>query len=205
MLEVTDVLNNKVVYSGKGEFKQYLSLKFKMDEAGKVTSEGEDTEYENSWEQLEEVANFPQTVDQFWPGTRPIVKGALNVNIKYDKFPEHIKWTFEKRGANGAYTALTSFDGAVDGVSNDLVVTQLAPTQLGEGWYKFKITDSGNDGICCTFRRGWATVTGFLKATRKSGMVWGSNGEFGGGVEIYIKVDAKGYVERTTDNASKVS
>jgi hypothetical protein len=204
-LEVSDVLNNKVVYNGKGEFTEYLSLKFKVDSAGKVTFEGEDKEYENSWERVEEVANHPQSVDQFWPGTLPIVKGALNVNIKYDRFPEQIKWTFEKRGTTGAYTAVTSFDGAVDGITNDLVVTELPANQLGAGWYKFKITDSSNDGICCDFRRGWATITGFLKATRKSSLVWGSNGEFGSGLEIYLKVDANGFVERTTDNASTVS
>jgi hypothetical protein len=205
VLEVTDALNNQVVYNEKPEFLGYLSLKFKMDDAGKVTFEGKDEEYENSWEQAEDVANYPQTVDQFWPGVVPIVRGALNVNVKYDRFPEHIKWAFAKKGSNGDYTDLTSFDGAVDGITNDLLVTEILANQLGEGWYRFKITDSSSDGLCCEFRRGWVTLTGFLKATRNSGMIWGSNGEFGAGVEIYIKMDAKGYAVRTTDNASAAS
>jgi hypothetical protein len=204
-VEVTDTLNNKMVYTGRGEFQIYQSLKFKMDAAGKVTYEGENKEYENSWERFEEVANYPQSVDQYWPGLLPTVRGSLNVNIKFDKFPQNIKWTFQKRSTSGAYTTVASFDGAVNGIKNDLVVTELPAAQLGEGWYKFKMTDSSNDGICCNFRRGWAAVTGYLRATRKAGMVWGDNGEFGSGVEIYIKVDARGFVERYTDNASVVS
>jgi hypothetical protein len=198
-------LNNQVVYSDTGEFGAYLGLKFKVDEAGKISFVGEDSNYVNSWEKLEAVSNYPQVVDQFWPGPLPSIKGALNINVKFDKFPEHVKWTFAKRGTDGAYTDVTSFDGAIDGITNDLVVTEMLAGQLGEGWYRLKITDSSGDGICCSFRRGWATVTGYLMATRKAGMVWGSNGEFGGGLEIYINMNAKGFVVRTTDNPSIVA
>ena len=205
VLKVNDDLNNVVVYNEKPEFGAYLELKFELDEAGKLTFKSKDTDYENSWESAAAVPNYPQQVDQSWPGPLPTIKGSLIVNIKFDRFPDQIDWTFSKRGSTGDYTELTSFDGATEGVSNDMVSTQIPADQLGEGWYKFAIVDGSGDGICCTFRRGWVAITGYILSTRNAGLVWGNNGEFGSGTEIYMLMNSKGYIKRITADASVVA
>lgn len=167
------------------QFGEFVSGSFSISNSGEVTFNGETTEYLSSWELSPEPANYPQNNDQSWPGPKAQNNGELNINIKFDRFPGEISWTLKKLAGSG-WTEVEAFDGNADGTHNDLLSTQFV--DLADGWYEYQVNDSGNDGICCSYRRGWVSMTGKLLATRKSGLVWGNNGEFSGGASVYMKL-----------------
>lgn len=198
-LIVTDNKNNQQKWKVT-EFGDFLQGKFTVAENGDLTFNGQTTDYENSWEASATPANYPQVNDQSWPGPKPTEKGTLNINIKMDGYPGEVTYSLKKlnNGGNG-WTEVDSFDGSEDGVQNDLNSFQL--NNLEEGWYELEVGDSGNDGICCQYRHGWVAATGYLKATRRSGLVWGSNGEYGAGVTVYLQVDSSGYFTQVTESS----
>lgn len=119
--------------------------------------------------------------------------------MKFDRFPGELSYTLKRLNNGGNWVNVDTFSGNSNGVHNDLVSVQL--NNLDEGWYELDFSDSGNDGICCSYRYGWLAATGVLKATRKSGLVWGSNGEFGSGVSVYLEVDSSGMFTQITDSS----
>jgi len=180
-------------YENDGKFGRYFSVKFEVTNDGKVTYLSETDDYVNSWEGAEDVPNYPQLVDQAWPGPLPANPGSININMKFDKYPNENSWVLEKYVVD-SWSEIESFNGETEGLHNDLVATEL--TGLNAGWYKVTFYDSGNDGICCLYRRGWMAVTGHLLATRQSGLVWGNNGEFGSKMELFFQIDEAGMVKR---------
>jgi hypothetical protein len=200
-LVVTNNKNNAQVWKVT-TFNEFIQGKFTVAENGDISFKGSSNSYDNSWEASATPPNYPQVYDQSWPGPKPADKGTMNINVKMDRYPEELSYTLKKLNSNGnGWTNVDSFDGASEGVHNSLVSSQY--DDLAEGWYELAFRDSGNDGICCRYRYGWLAVTGYLKATRKTGLVWGNNGEFGGRVTIYLHVDANGYFRQIT-NASPI-
>ena len=187
-----DNKTNKEIVTGQasGDFSNFLQYRIQVKDNGNVELLGSTTDYLNSWEAAEEVPNYPQNVDQQWPGPLPGNKGSLNINVKFDRFPYDTFWSFSEY-ENGEWKEMEALDGGDDDVHNDLVSVPL--TNLSPGWYKFSITDQGGNGICCDYRRGWVAITGYLRATQNSGLVWGNNGEFGSGLDLYIEIDEEGY------------
>lgn len=175
---------------------------FTIANSGKVTFDEETTDYLNSWEASATPANYPQNNDQAWPGPKPAASGGLNINIKFDRFPGEVSYKLKRKNTNGnsnAWVTVDNFNGNDNGVHNDLISVQLDNMQAG--WYELEIKDSGNDGICCNYRYGWIAATGFLKATRKSGLVWGNNGDFGSGTVVYLQVDGSGMFTQISDTS----
>ena len=191
--KVVDGKSGATVYESDSSFLTYMQARFQVKNDGTIEFLRETTDYENSWEGAEEVKNYPQNVDQAWPGPKPGDKGSLNINVKFDRFPEDDTWELSQYN-DGSWDTMETFDGNSGGAHNDLVSTQL--TGLEPNWYKFSMRDANGDGICCEYRRGWVAVTGYLLATRRSGLVWGSNGEFGDGFDLYLQINSAGMVNR---------
>ncbi|CAB9504569.1 Transmembrane protease serine [Seminavis robusta] len=200
---ITDNNNNVVVHTNDGQFGEFVQVNINVAPNGDVTFISETANYDNSWEGADAIPNYPQAVDQAWPGPVPLQLGGLNINIKFDRYPAENTWTFAKRNGNSAnFNVIESFDGATLGKSNDMVSTQLGT--IDEGWYRLVIEDVGADGFCCNFRRGWASITGYILSTRKSGLVWGTNGEIGSSITVYLEMNAEGYIKKITDDLSTI-
>ena len=184
--------NNQVIIAGQetGDFTSHIAYTIEIKDNGQVELIGTTTAYENSWEAAEDVPNYPQNVDQLWPGPLAKNKKSLNINVKFDRFPYDTSWTFSKY-EDGEWKQVEALDGGDDNVHNDLVSVPMS--NLSMGWYRFSIRDNGGNGICCDYRRGWVAITGYLRATQDSGLVWGNNGEFGSGVDVYLLIDQKGF------------
>lgn len=180
------------------DFGVFIQYKFAIGTNGKVIPGYETSDYENSWELSPDPQNYPQNNDQAWPGPKPTAPKGLNINIKFDRFPEEDSWELRRRNGN-SWSTVKTFNGRDDGVHNDLLSTQLE--DLDEGWYELSISDSGNDGVCCQYRRGWVAVTGYLLATRRSGLVWGNNGDFGSGETMYFKMNGAGMVMQISESS----
>ena len=182
------------------EYKQFLQGSFTIENSGRITFNGESDDYKNSWEASAIPMNYPQNNDQSWPGPKPEDAGSLNINIKFDRFPAEFSYALKRMHTNGrTWLHVDAFNGANQAVHNELLSIQL--DNLDEGWHQLIFKDSGNDGICCQYRYGWMAVTGFLKATRKSGLVWGNNGEFGTEVAVYLEVDSNGLFTQISDTS----
>jgi len=199
---ITDDTRNAVVYENNGQFGKYIQITVEVKDNGEVVSKGETTDYKNSWERAEVVPNYPQVVDQVWPGPLPDQPKSIFVNVKFDKYPEETSWELSK-ASGSAWTSIKKFSGKTDGVRSDELSVQL--NDLEASWYKLVFTDSGKDGICCTYRRGWVAVTGYILATRRSGLVWGNNGEFGAEVFVYFQMNSAGMVNRLSMDAPTIA
>lgn len=192
---VVDDNSGKTVYSNDGKFGRFREVNFTVDASGNVKLDGETSNYISSAEASPEVKNYPQRLDMDWPGPLPTDPFSINVVVKFDTFPKEDSWELAQLSGS-SWTTVDSFDGATEGVASSEVVTPL--TGLKEGWYRFSIKDTGNDGICCNFRRGWVALTGYLLATRRSGLIWGNSGEFGSGTEVYLQMNADGFFNRVS-------
>lgn len=183
------------------EFGEYVAGRFSIDNSGRVTFVETTTDYVNSWEGSPDPTNYPQNNDQSWPGPKPTDTKSININVKFDRFPQETSWELSRQAGNSDnFQVVESFNGATDGVHNDLLSIQL--TNQPQGWYQLTFKDNGQDGICCEYRRGWLAVTGYLLVTRKAGLVWGNNGEFGSETTIYFNMNSNGMVTRITDDVS---
>jgi hypothetical protein len=87
---------------------------------------------------------------------------------------------------------LDEMNGLTDGVHSHLVPRYFV--DQSPGWYWLHIEDSNRDGICCRFRRGWVSLTAPIVTTMDVGLVWGNNGEYQAGVDVYFYMDADGVV-----------
>ena len=85
-------------------------------------------------------------------------------------------------------------NGMKDGVHNEMVAHRM--TKQEAGWYWLKVEDVNGDGICCEFRRGWLSLTGPIITTMDYGFVWGNDGEFGSGVDVYFHINEDGYISQ---------
>ena len=193
---VTDDNTGEIIYENDGNFGEFVQVTLEVNSNGEVQFVSETADFDNSWEGHDAVPNYPQAVDQTWPGPKPDSTNSLFVNVKFDRFPEELSWELSVSSSGGSWTVLESFDGGVDGIHNDLVSIQV--NDLEPNWYRLVFKDSGGDGICCAYRRGWMAVTGYILATRRSGLVWGNNGEFGESIEVYLQVNSAGMVNRLT-------
>ena len=191
--------SGETAFTTNGQFGTYLEVSLTVDESGNVQFESETSDYVSSAEAEPEVKNYPQRVDQFWPGPRPDETNAINVVVRFDTNPQEVNWELAQQQSGGGWTTLKSFTGALEGVANDRIVTPF--TGLTEGWYRFTINDSGGDGICCSNRRGWVALNAYLLSTRRSGRAWGSAGEFGSGTEVYLQMNSRGFVNRISTDA----
>jgi len=156
-------------------------------------------DYENSWEAFDAV-NHPPTYDQEWPGPMPLAstRFVMTVNVKFDAYPDEISWQLERSNGpgTGTWTSIRSLNGADTEGANSALVSVEVSGLTGDTWHRFWINDRSGDGICCTFRRGWVSLTAPIVTTQQNGLVWGNNGEFGNQVEVYIFVNSDGFVSQ---------
>lgn len=180
-------------------FKGYTEAILEINAAGAIVVSEVKDEYDNSWEAFEAV-NHPPSFDSQWPGGLPSANTfSVMVNVKYDDYPQEITWEFTNVNPSGnawRNNPIQRFNGATQGVSGSLISVEI--NNLSEGWHRYKIVDSRGDGICCGFRRGWTSLTGGISTTRQKGLIFGNNGEFGRGTEVFLYISAEGFVSQVS-------
>ncbi|CAB9501425.1 Kallikrein 1-related peptidase [Seminavis robusta] len=182
--------SNFPVYINDNFYYYYIGVKLEIDNDGVL-----EYRYETYWpgSSFEPADNYPQLYDELWPGPHPTEPSSVYINLKHDDFPGETRWHLYQHSGGHTWSTVTSYDGGTDAPFNELVSVELKDLE-SPGWYHFSIEDSRGDGICCYYRRGWVAITAVLEVTEKPGMVWGNNGEFGDGTEIFFHLDENGMV-----------
>ena len=128
----------------------------------------------------------------------------LSFPFQYDAYPDETRFQVyqDGTGANDYervmdndkddWIALSSLQEGMQKFNN--ILHKYDYKNMDPGWYWLAIEDGAGDGICCKYRRGWASVTAPILTTQELGLVWGSNGDFGSGVNAYFKIDGEGFV-----------
>jgi len=179
------------------EFKTYVEVVLDVSSGGTITVVDESIDgYDNSWEAAPIAVNHPPSFDQEWPGALPAADNfAIVVNIKYDQSPAEATWSFEKASGSGDWDQIEFVEPSMfSDLKFSLASTELAGLQAG--WHRLVVEDSGNDGICCTYRRGWINLTAPSIAGQRKSLIWGNNGEFGSRVEVYVLFNDQGFVSQ---------
>ena len=198
IFQIVDESTGRSIWTLPGDelTKKFTEAFFDVDATtGELAFVGVNDDYENSWEKFEPV-NHPPSFDQQWPGEMPVADSfAVTVNVKYDNFPAENSWEFQEFGADNEWTIVEAYQGTRS------VRDQLAPVEingLSPGWYRFVIQDSSGDGMCCKYRRGWASLTAPLIIGDAKGMAWGNNGEYGSEVDVYVFFNDDGLISQVS-------
>lgn len=187
--------SDTAIWRHRGDYGIYLKVVFDMDTQGNLVFVTETSNYEASWEAYD-APNSPPSIDPDWPGAMPTAnRNAVMINVKFDAYPGETTWQFQSYTL-GEWRTIKSFSGVEDGVHNELVSVEVEA--ISEGWYRYAIQDSQNDGICCRYRRGWISITGPIITTQAQGLVWGNNGEFGSSFDVYIRMNSDGFLDRVS-------
>lgn len=114
-------------------------------------------------------------IDQAPPANGQV---GVRLQLKYDSYPYETIWTFVQNG-----NQIASYQGgAFDQSQVRTTVTQLEPGQA-----RFRIRDTGNDGICCTYGSGnyeiWAVNPQGDDILLASG-----NGDYGNGETKQLEI-----------------
>ncbi|CAB9500149.1 Vitamin K-dependent protein C (Fragment) [Seminavis robusta] len=205
-LELVNDLTGETVWEHDGQYRGYLQVRIRIDSTtGDIAVVYESERFRPSWEQLASP-NYPPEFDTEWPG--PVPEAPLfsfNINFKFDAYPfesdydvlytpgvlEDSAQTLTELPEE-QWTTIDSMDGIRHGIHNRLVPRQYV--QQEAGWYWLKVSDLGNNGICCQFRRGWISIMAPIITTMDNGFVWGSDGEYGSGVNVYFFINEDGFV-----------
>ena len=160
-----------------------------------------------------DLDNFnPETDDPDWPGQlysagRGGGANGVTINIRYDQYPEETMWAWEKLTTpsdsatidSGKPIALSEpqnmttpkrewekLDSKPDvGRAKELLSydEDVEPSTL----YRFLVSDSSQDGSCCSWGPGFFTIT------NSSSVVWKMTGsDFTTNMEAYIWINDKG-------------
>jgi hypothetical protein len=200
--------STKVIYLLSVKSGPYYRADITIDSNGKAIFTGETDQYEqSSWPDMETILWAPTANETGWPGKLPPADPihTLIVNVDLDNHPEEVAWElwFESKDetilgddtTDNDWSLIYAWDGstAMAGTLNSKEFTNLE-----DGWYRFKVTDKGQNGICCTddnnaSTNGFITLTGTLATTYQSGVIWGSNGQYQGQDEIKLRLAFLGY------------
>jgi hypothetical protein len=213
-LYLVNDLTGETVWEHDGQYKGYLQVIIQIDGAqGSISVIYESETFQPSWQQLE-LPNNPPTFDPQWPGPMPDAPlFSFNVNFKFDAYPfESVYRMFYTPGTLdqletidtmswSMWAQLDNMDGVTDGLHNRLL--SRAYSERDAGWYWLLVSDFGSDGICCTFRRGWATILAPLNTTMETGLAWDTNGQYGAGLSVFFYMNDAGFVEKVVSMESQ--
>jgi hypothetical protein len=120
--------------------------------------------------------SVPKYDDPIYPGfnTTENATHQIMINIKYDKFPDDLDWSFDQYvgeildGDSGSSIFTRSNiqnEGSWVAVMNQTsdgreeTLESYLQLNLQSGLYRFNITDNNRDGLCCGNGYGWVTLT----------------------------------------------
>jgi len=140
--------------------------------------------------------DFDPTVDDpQWPGEYTTIAPGITINIRYDEYPEETSWTWQNLTDltnDGTSQVVSKSETSIwkkmdsnraTGEANDLKSFNQV---VDSGLYRLVIEDSSNDGNCCSWGRGFFTIT------NATSVVWSLAGnEFSSNMDAYIWVDEK--------------
>jgi hypothetical protein len=100
---------------------------------------------------------------------------VVQIDIKYDAKPEEVAWIFVN----------TDTGETIDVVRYGMATTpnqelNLRYPNLQSGNYMFLVTDSSEDGICCSSGSGWIMISEVAE-DGSSQVLWADNGTYGNG------------------------
>lgn len=150
------------------------------------------------WNSTDDIFSFEKENDPEFPGPFPSSGDQLMLNIKTDLHPEEITWSWDRLNDDGSWD-----DENVGGPYNEeeeketLISTSL-PTST-EKVYRLRVFDSGADGTCCSYGKGWFSLT---DNANQGTVVWAQLWDQGAGTEdslkelvVYFAVDADDKVQ----------
>lgn len=218
---INDV-TGETIWENDGKYAGYLRVQLDIGNSMGLDIDSDDsdirvvlesTNYLPSWAQ-QDIPNDPSTFDPEFPGSFPesssnsIPTFSFNINQRFDAYPfenNYVLYHINKpltayenhdlpaNNVDKNWTRLYRMQGISDGEPNELLGMPF--TKQRAGWYWLHITDLDGDGICCEYRRGWLSITGPMASTQDVGLVWGSDGEFSKGLEVYFYMNSDGYIE----------
>jgi len=132
--------------------------------------------------------------DPEWPGS--VSPNMFVINFKTDDYPEENSWElFVKPDETVSNWDSISSWSAADSGYRVLESSEMAIGSLGQGWYRFVVRDTEGDGTCCTYGKGFVSLTGPIAAKGgESGLIWGNDGKFWAMDEVFFYVDEKGWI-----------
>jgi Trypsin len=119
--------------------------------------------------------------------------GSIVITVVTDDYPEEVSWTFM---ADGVRTAMYFLPYDTISSARSLDKQQFDGLKPG-ATYMFKISDSGGDGICCSFGNGKVTIYDNVKGQD----LWTSSGNFGAYYEINFDVLPDGQARLLDESA----
>jgi len=176
------------------EFTQYFEVFIKVLRTGRAQWVHRSADYQpGTWEDME-VMVAPD-FEGGWPGAFPTQpSSSLMINMDVDSYPEELSWILYHQNDNRQWETVNTWDGTT-ATAGALDSTEFAALQ--QGWYRFIVTDSAHDGLCCDYGRGYVSITGPLgSADGAMGLVWGNNGQFMREEEIFFRVSERGFISQ---------
>ena len=125
---------------------------------------------------------FPTPVDR---------TNAITINIHTDDYPEETEVEWSAKDENGFWNVLDS--SSLEGFTSLLWSSTHRLEPASE--YRLVITDSEDDGICCTYGKGWLTITNATTSVNheKGTVMWNATGDsYESRLELLISVDSEG-------------
>ena len=221
-LKIVNDITGETIWENDGKYSGYLRVQLDIGNSMGLNVDNDDsdirvvlesTSYQPSWA-TQEIPNDPLAYDSAFPGPLPESSDSSNpnfsfsINQRFDAYPfenNYVLYHIDKplsahdnhelpaNNVDKDWTRLYRMQGISDGEPNELLGMPFSNQKAG--WYWLHITDLDGDGVCCEYRRGWLTITGPIAVTQDVGFIWGSDGEFGKGLEVYFYMNTDGYIE----------
>ena len=126
-----------------------------------------------------------------FPGAFPS-DGQMMINVFTDEYPQETSWLLE---AYDATTDSWNFEGAGT-FESELTLHSVATAASPDTYYRLAFSDSFGDGFCCRDGQGWYGVNANRFGVEYE--VVSSIADFASSREVYLYVDATGFVSTTT-------
>lgn len=118
------------------------------------------------------------------------------INVQYDEYATESDWILERRlpvadSLLGSWATLALQDG-LSSYSETLV--SFEANLATSSTYRFTMTDSANDGICCDYGNGWIALTRYN--TVGNNALWTTSGaDYSARIEVIMTTSSSGFVQ----------
>lgn len=194
-IEIVNTQTNKIIFQNDGNFTFSVQGYISVSENGKPL--WMDNNQRGTGDTgKDKYAFYPALDDSKWPGaySAPESLFSFTINIRYDDYPGETLWSLEKLMNTSYTTPITNELNVEPKLSLPTIAPEPNDLQSFEqivlpGLYRLQINDTSADGNCCSWGRGFFTIT------NATSVIWEEAGnEFTDVVNAYIWVDGEGSV-----------
>lgn len=187
-IEITNSLTGKSVFQNDGTFETKLEGYIEVNANGKPLWVDN-----NQRGPTGHGGSFHPSNDPLWPGdfSPPNSTFVFTLNIRYDDYPNETKWSVEKL-VDIPYSPAT-----IDTKNEPKAPAPTIPPDSNElisyhrvaapGLYRFQVIDKASDGTCCSWGRGFLTIT------NATSVLWEKSGDmFTNQTDAYVWMSEEG-------------